>query len=103
MLAALGHPLRLEIFRSLVRAGEPGRCVDEIKTSAAIPGSTLSHHLDALQRCGLISGRRSQRFIFYSIDWANVRALLSFLTENCCAEARPKRKPRSRAARSTSR
>jgi DNA-binding transcriptional ArsR family regulator len=100
MLAALGHPLRLEIFRSLVRAGETGRCVDEIKTHAEVPGSTLSHHLDALQRCGLIMGRRAQRFIFYSVNWPNVRGLLSFLTEDCCAEARPNDASRRRAARS---
>jgi DNA-binding transcriptional ArsR family regulator len=56
-----------------------------------IAPSTLSHHLDALRRSGLLASRRDGRFIYYAVDWGGVGDLLSFLTEDCCA-GRPKRK-----------
>jgi DNA-binding transcriptional ArsR family regulator len=84
--SALGQKDRLEIFRMLVRAGPQGKCVEEIKRRVRMPGSTLSHHLDALTRCGLLAARRSGRFICYAIDWAKTARLIRFMTEECCAD-----------------
>jgi DNA-binding transcriptional ArsR family regulator len=84
--AALGQEDRLEIFRLLVRAGLDGRCVDEIKRRLKMPGSTLSHHLDALTRSGLLAARRSGRFIYYAVNWRQASGLIRFLIEDCCAE-----------------
>lgn len=83
---ALGQPGRLEIFRLLVRAGPQGLCVDNIKRRVGMPGSTLSHHLDTLTRSGLLSARRSGRFIYYAVDWDRTARLIRFLTEDCCAD-----------------
>jgi DNA-binding transcriptional ArsR family regulator len=85
MLAALGSEVRLTIFRWLVKAGTEGGCVEDIGRQVRIAPSTLSHHLDALRRSGLLVSRRDGRFINYSVDWAGVGSLLSFLTEDCCA------------------
>jgi len=85
-LSALGQQDRLTIFRLLVRAGLQGNCVDEIKRRLKMPGSTLSHHLDTLTRSGLLSARRSGRFIYYAVNWRMAANLIQFLTENCCAE-----------------
>lgn len=84
--AALGQEDRLEIFRLLVRAGFEGKCVDEIKRRLRMPGSTLSHHLDALTRSGLLAARRSGRFIYYAVNWREASGLIRFLIEDCCAE-----------------
>jgi ArsR family transcriptional regulator, arsenate/arsenite/antimonite-responsive transcriptional repressor len=84
--SALGQQDRLQIFRLLVRAGPQGNCVDDIKRRLKTPGSTLSHHLDALTRCGLLAARRSGRFIFYTVNWRETANLIRFLTEDCCAE-----------------
>jgi ArsR family transcriptional regulator, arsenate/arsenite/antimonite-responsive transcriptional repressor len=84
--AALGQEDRLEIFRLLVRAGFEGRCVDEIRRRLKMPGSTLSHHLDALTRSGLLAARRSGRFIYYAVNWREASGLIRFLIEDCCAE-----------------
>jgi ArsR family transcriptional regulator len=84
--SALGQEDRLVIFRLLVRAGPEGNCVDDIKRRLKMPGSTLSHHLDALTRSGLIAARRSGRFIFYAVNWRETANLIRFLTEECCAE-----------------
>ena len=85
-LAALGQAARLTIFRLLVRAGPNGCCVDDIRQQLRMPGSTLSHHLDALARCGLIASRRDGRFIYYAVDWPKTAELIRFLTEDCCAD-----------------
>lgn len=86
MLAGLGHAARLAIFRLLVRAGPDGCCVDDIRRKVRMPGSTLSHHLDALRRCGLLRARRNGRFIYYAVDWQQTASLVRFLTEDCCAD-----------------
>jgi ArsR family transcriptional regulator len=88
--SALGQEDRLEIFRLLVRAGPEGKCVDDIKRRLKMPGSTLSHHLDALTRCGLLAARRSGRFIYYAVNWRETANLIRFMTEDCCAEMHTK-------------
>jgi DNA-binding transcriptional ArsR family regulator len=84
--SALGQEDRLEIFRLLVRAGPQGQCVDEIRRQVKMPGSTLSHHLDALTRCGLLTAQRSGRFIYYAVNWTKTARLIRFMTEDCCAD-----------------
>jgi ArsR family transcriptional regulator, arsenate/arsenite/antimonite-responsive transcriptional repressor len=88
--SALGQEDRLEIFRLLVRAGPQGNCVEDIKRRLKIPGSTLSHHLDALTRSGLLSAQRSGRFIYYAVNWRETANLIRFLTEDCCADMHTK-------------
>jgi ArsR family transcriptional regulator, arsenate/arsenite/antimonite-responsive transcriptional repressor len=85
-LSALGQSGRLEIFRLLVRAGPQGTCVEEIKRRVKMPGSTLSHHLDALTRCGLLTAHRAGRFIYYAVNWPKAGKLIRFITEDCCAD-----------------
>jgi ArsR family transcriptional regulator, arsenate/arsenite/antimonite-responsive transcriptional repressor len=88
--SALGQDGRLKIFRLLVRSGPEGKCVDDLKHRLKMPGSTLSHHLDALTRSRLIGARRSGRFIFYAVNWTETANLIRFLTEDCCAEMHTK-------------
>jgi DNA-binding transcriptional ArsR family regulator len=85
MLGALGHEARLGIFRWLVRSGPRGGCVEEIRKRVRMPGSTLSHHLAALRRSGLVTARREGRFIYYAVDWQAAATLVRFITEDCCA------------------
>jgi DNA-binding transcriptional ArsR family regulator len=88
--SALGQEGRLGIFRLLVRAGPEGNCVDDIRRRLKIPGSTLSHHLDALTRSRLLAARRSGRFIYYGVNWREAANLIRFLTEDCCADLHTK-------------
>ena len=92
---ALGQEGRLEIFRLLVRTGPQGLCVDDIKGSVPMPGSTLSHHLDTLTRSGLLAARRSGRFIYYAVNWAETARLIQFLTKDCCADLHNRFRERS--------
>ncbi len=84
MLAALAQEHRLGIFRLLVRRGPAGHTPGEIASRLSMPAPTLSFHLKALERAGLIGAQRSGRNIHYRADFAAMDALVGFLTENCC-------------------
>lgn len=84
-LEKLGNPLRLEIVRLLVRAGEDGLAVGEIKRHLKVPASTLSHHILHLVSGGLIRQRREGRVLRCTVDYDLMQALVHMLTEECCA------------------
>ena len=86
-LEALGHPVRLTIYRFLVRAGEQGRPVGAIQEEVGIPASTLSHHLKLLEGVGLVDRRREGTSHFCSANYRGMDDLLGFLTEECCADS----------------
>ncbi len=83
-LGALAQDSRLEIYRLLVQAGPDGMAASEIAERVGIPGNTLSFHLKTLNHAELVHARQDGRFIFYSTNYDQMNALLSFLTENCC-------------------
>src|SRR5688572_3305693 len=83
-LTALANDTRLAVFRMLVRQGPDGIPAGEIGADLKVPAATLSFHLKELERAGLIDARRAGRQIFYAADYAQMRGLLTFLTEDCC-------------------
>ena len=83
-LAALAHESRLAVYRLLVQAGPDGLGVGELQARTDIPPATLTHHLHALRRAGLVVDTRDGRSITCRADYAQMNALLAFLTENCC-------------------
>jgi DNA-binding transcriptional ArsR family regulator len=87
-LGALAQDTRLTVFRLLVKAGPPGLPAGEIAGRIGVPPATLSFHLKELVRAGLVSARRESRQIFYAADFAGMRGLLGFLSEDCC-QGRP--------------
>jgi len=85
-LAALAQPTRLRVFRILMGVGAAGISAGEIAEIEGVPHNTMSTHLAALARAGLVRSRRESRSVFYAINLEGTRALLSFLVSNCCAE-----------------
>jgi len=63
--AALADPNRQAILDTLKKGEQP---VASIAENLDISLPTLSHHLDILKRCDLVSSRRSGRQIFYSLN-----------------------------------
>ena len=82
--AALAQDTRLAAFRLLVAAGEGGQPAGEIARRLQVPHNTLSTHLAALTRAGLVRARREGRQVIYAADAAGIRALLDFLLRDCC-------------------
>ena len=85
-MAALAHASRLTVYRLLVQAGPRGLAVGELQAKTRIPPATLTHHLHALRRAGLVDDARNGRSIVCCADYARMNALLAFLTENCCGD-----------------
>ena len=83
-LAALAHETRLGVFRFLVSVGPEGVPAGDIAGKLKIPAPTLSFHLKELERSGLIGAHRESRNIIYAADYDHMRALLSYLMEDCC-------------------
>jgi protein-tyrosine-phosphatase/DNA-binding transcriptional ArsR family regulator len=83
--AALSQETRLELMRLLIAEGATGLPAGEIAARLAIPSSTLSFHLAALERAGLTQSTRLGRQIVHAVRLIGVRRLLTFLTETCCA------------------
>lgn len=84
-LGALAHEGRLDVFRLLVRAGPDGMAAGEIARATETIQSTLSANLNILSRAGLIVAQRSGRSIIYRAAYDQMRELLGFLMEDCCA------------------
>jgi ArsR family transcriptional regulator len=86
-LGALAHEHRLAIFRLLIERGPEGLSAGRIAERVGLVPSSLTFHLQSLQRAGLITQRRESRQLFYSADFAAMNGLVGYLTENCCAES----------------
>ena len=83
-LAALGQPIRLAVFRLLVRQEPDGLAAGAIAAAVGAPHNSLSTHLAILARAGLVSATRSGRSIVYRADLAGMRRLVAFLLADCC-------------------
>jgi DNA-binding transcriptional ArsR family regulator len=86
-LGALAQEHRLAVFRRLVQAGENGLAAGAIADALGIPNSSLSFHLAQLRKAGLVLQERRHRSLIYRANYPAMNALLSYLTDNCCAGA----------------
>lgn len=83
-LAALAQTTRLDTFRLLVRREPEGVAAGELARLLDVPQNTMSAHLAALSRAGLVRGERHSRSIIYRADIDQFRRLVSFLLKDCC-------------------
>src|ERR1700728_2248772 len=86
-LGALAHEHRLAIYRLLVQRGPEGVPAGAIGERVGLVPSSLTFHLQNLQRAGLIAQRRESRQLIYSADFAVMNGLVGYLTENCCGNS----------------
>src|ERR1700681_4968798 len=83
-LSALAHEHRLAIYRLLVERGPEGLSAGAIGERVGLLPSSLTFHLQNLQRAGLITQQRISRQLIYSADFNAMNELIGYLTENCC-------------------
>ncbi len=87
-MEALGNITRLQIYRTLVRAGAGGLPVGKLQDRIGIAASTLSHHLQRLIATGLIAQERQATTLICRAQYPAMTALLNFLVDECCADTR---------------
>ena len=82
--AALAQPTRLKAFRKLVAAHPDGLPAGEIAAFCKVPHNTMSTHLAALMRGGLIAVARQGRSMNYRANLDGFRGLIDFMLRDCC-------------------
>ncbi|HTE39799.1 MAG TPA: metalloregulator ArsR/SmtB family transcription factor [Steroidobacteraceae bacterium] len=86
-LFALAQESRLAVFRLLVKRGPEGFTPGELAEKLGVPAPTLSFHLKELSRAKLVTARRDGRFLYYSVNFGQMNAVIGFLTDKCCSLA----------------
>lgn len=86
-LESLGSPVRLKLFRALVRAGEDGLPVGALQAKLGIAASTLSHHIRHLKEAGLIAQERQATTLICRANYPAMNALVGYLVDECCMDS----------------
>lgn len=85
--AALGSEQRLEVLRSLVRAGPDGASIGVLGERSGVTGSTLTHHLKILTQAGLVTQEKQGRSIICAAAaYSEMQKLADYLLSECCAD-----------------
>ena len=83
-LSTLGHPLRLAIFRLLMRRYPDRVPAGEIASTLGVKASTMSTYLSALTRDQLVEQQRAGTSLLYAINMTTVQRLFGYLFSDCC-------------------
>jgi DNA-binding transcriptional ArsR family regulator len=86
-LESLGSPVRLKIYRALVRAGEDGLACGVLQDKVGLAASTLSHHIRHLREAGLVSQERQATTLICRASYPAMDKLIGYLVDECCADA----------------
>lgn len=86
-LEALGNTTRLQIYRTLVRAGDDGLAVGKLQDRLTIAASTLSHHIRKLVDVGLVTQERQVTTLICRANYPVMNALVGYLSDECCMDA----------------
>lgn len=86
-LASLAQPHRLQTFRALVAVGAGGLTPGAIAEQIGASNSALSFHLKELMHAGMVTCEPRGRNLIYRANFAQMNALLAYLTEHCCQGA----------------
>ena len=86
-LESLGSPVRLKIYRALVRAGDDGLPCGVLQAKVGLAASTLSHHIRHLREAGLVSQERQGTTLICRTNYPAMTRLVGYLVDECCAES----------------
>ena len=87
-LDALGHPARIAVYRTLVRAGDDGLAIGQLQDRVeGIPRSTLAHHLGKLLDADLVVQRKEGTSVISTANYARMNEVIAYLTDECCVDA----------------
>ena len=82
---ALSSPIRLNIFKLLVKHGDEGLVAGDIATTLDVPPTNLSFHLKSLLHARLVSVEQEGRFLWYRANIPLMLETVAYMTEECCA------------------
>jgi ArsR family transcriptional regulator len=71
----------------LLRAGDTGLSVSQLRERLGIGASNLSHHLCGLISTGLVTQEREATTIICRANNRAIESLLGYLIDECCVDA----------------
>ena len=81
---SLSSPVRLDVYRLLVKKGTEGMVAGEIGSALDVPPTNLSFHLKTLAHTGLLTVEQEGRYQRYRANLPLMMDLIAYLTEECC-------------------
>ena len=84
--SAMGSEARLQVLKTLMRAGEPGLTVGEIQERTDMAPSTLAHHLKFLAGAGLVEQEKDGRSVINRAAYSVLEQLAGYILNECCAD-----------------
>jgi len=84
--SAMGSEARLDVLRTLVRAGHAGLTVGKIQDRTGIAPSTLAHHLKFLAGAGLVQQRKDGRSVINTACFDTLEDLAAYILSQCCLD-----------------
>lgn len=86
LLTALGHPVRLAVFRELMAHGPDGAPAGTLGLAVNLAPNALSFHLNRLKQAGLVSAQRAGQQTIYRARLTTMRELIAYLDDTCCRD-----------------
>ena len=90
----MGDPSRLSILMAVL---DGPRAVAEIAAATGLSASLVSHHLRLLRAGRLVRAERRGKQVFYTVDDAHIRSVLTDMAEHVAEPAPGARVPRAKA------
>jgi ArsR family transcriptional regulator, arsenate/arsenite/antimonite-responsive transcriptional repressor len=87
VIQALAHPARMEIVAHVAARGP--LCVCHLEEDLDYSQPTISKHLGALRKVGLLESRREGRWVYYNVNEGVLDAALGFLEDLKSSMHRP--------------
>jgi len=82
---SLSSPVRLDVFRLLVKQGPAGMVAGEISSALEVPPTNLSFHLKAMTHASLLTVEQEGRYQRYRANISVMVEVIAYLTAECCA------------------
>lgn len=86
-LAALGHPIRMSLYRRLVATGDAGSGPVALAAAQGIQQNLVSYHLQPLLAAGLVRNERRGREVIYKALPAGITRLATGLLNLLAVDA----------------
>ena len=90
----MGDPSRLSILMVVLEGARP---VAEIAAETGLSASLVSHHLRLLRAGRLVRAERRGKQVFYTVDDAHIRSVLTDMAEHVAEPAPAGRAPCAKA------
>ena len=81
---SLSSPVRLDVFKLLVKAGLDGLVAGDIASKLNVAPNNLSFHLKAMTHAMLLNVSQEGRFLRSRANFSNMIETIQYLKEECC-------------------